>query len=118
VDSLLDSDALLARQLEILNRELQKLEEKSNDSTRGSRLAMKLYAQGHPHLEVARQIEKFFPYSLNSQKPLSELLGEVPPDIGRWELEVGGLKRSEQIFSPTKLVLTSYIQALKRLAGK
>lgn len=116
LQGLLDIKSLVQRQIKLADRELQQLEIKSGDSVKGAKLAARLYAQGLDHLSVAAELEKQYPYQLNSQKPLSKLIADIPADIGRWEIEIGGMRRAEQIFMPTRAVLLAYVQQLKRLA--
>lgn len=115
VEALLDVDALIKQQLRCAELELKKLEERISDNVKGSKLATRLYAQKLPLLEVATEIEKRYPYELNSQKPLTELISEVPEDLGRWELETGAAKRVEHLWTPARSMLLSYIQILKKL---
>ena len=93
--------------------ELRKVGARIHDSVRTSQTATKLYASGKTNEEVAFEIEQLYPYELNSQKPLSELLGGMPMDIGRWELEVGVSNRAAFIFNPTKRLLKTQLSELK-----
>ncbi len=115
IDSLLDVGTLLKRQREALEDELKKLEHAIESSVKGSRLATKLFVQGWSYSEVAKEIERHYPYQLNSQKPLAELLSESKEDLGKWEITVGGMKRAEQIFNPVRMLLVHYLQVVKKL---
>ena len=115
VESLLDTESLVERQIEHVERELQQLEARIRDSSRTSKLSKKLYAEGEAHEEVMNAVEKKYPYELNSQKPLTELLSGLTEEHARWELEIGSIKRAEQIWLPSRALLLSYLQSLKRL---
>ena len=115
VETLLDVDALIRHQLQYAELELRKLEDRINDSLKGGKFASKLFAEGGEPAEVAQQVEQRYPYELNSQKPLSELISEVPEDIGRWELEIGAFRRVEDLWNPTRSMLQTYIRTLKGL---
>lgn len=115
VEALLDAGALVKQQLYHAEQELEKLDERIGDSLKGSKLATKLYAQELSLTEVAHEIEKRYPYELNSQKPLTELISEIPEELGRWELEAGGIKRVEHLWNPARTMLVTYIQCLKKL---
>lgn len=115
VESLLDGAALLETQLQYANLELQRLDERMADASKGAELAEKLYREDLPLSEVAEKIEKQYPYELNSQKPLAELMQEVPDDLGRWELAQGSRQRVAQIWSPARRLLLTYIACLEDL---
>ena len=40
-----------------------------------------------PLAEVVKEVERLYPYQLNSQKPLSELIADIPPEPG-WSADV------------------------------
>lgn len=115
IDSLLDSNSVLQSQLDLTERELLRLDERIADSGHGSRLAKRLFADGLTTAEVARKVQQINPYELNSQKPLSELLSEVPADLGRWELEIGALKRAAELWTPLRTVLQAHKKNLREL---
>lgn len=115
IEALLDYGRLLEEEVRKTQLELRKLEERISDSTQSSRLATKLFAQGAAMEEVVAELEKKYPYELNSQKPLSELFADIPPDIGRWELELGNTRRVTHLWLPTKQLLRSYLDALRTL---
>jgi hypothetical protein len=118
VESLLDGKALLETQLQYAKLELQRLEERIADASRGAALAEKLYQKDLPLLDVAKEIEKQYPYELNSQKPLTELMQEVPEDLGRWELAQGSKQRVRQIWTPARHLLLAYIECLQELKSQ
>lgn len=115
VEALLDAEELLKQQLRYAEMEVQKQDIRIRDSVNGGRLAVKLYREGLCSEEVAVEIEKKYPYELNSQKPLSELINGLPPDLARWELETGMVKRVEHLWNPSRTMLMSYIQCLKKM---
>lgn len=115
VETLLDTETLVRHQLQYAKLELHKLEDRISDSLKSGKLATKLFAQALDPAEVAQRVEERYPYGLNSQKPLSELISEVPEDIGRWELETGAFRRVEDLWSPTRSMLLTYVKTLKAL---
>ncbi len=114
IEILLDWKRLLKEEIVKTERELRKLSERVETSQRSTRLAAKLFAKGADISEVVGEIEKNYPYQLNSQKPLSELFAGIPTDITRWELETGGMKRIEQIWFPARTILSAYLHSLKQ----
>ena len=115
VESLLDAKTLPERQLSYAERELEKLEVRINDAAETERLARKLFAAGADPLTVGREVEKRYPYELNSQKPLSELLAGLPADFRQWELETGTNHRVKYLWAPIRAQLKSYIETLRTM---
>ena len=118
VENLLDSKALIDRQIENLKREITKLEERISDSIEGSKLSTELFKDKLPLIDVAKQVENRYPYQLNSQKPLSELLKSIPENLAKWELQVGGIKRAEHLFEPNLKLLKAYLDVVESLGKK
>ncbi len=74
VEALLDIATLVGDQLRYAELELKKMDEQIRDSKKGALLARDLFSAGHATASVAREVEKVYPYQLNSQKPLSQLM--------------------------------------------
>jgi DNA-binding PadR family transcriptional regulator len=117
VQSLLDIDSLVEQQLRYAELELRRLDERIHDSVRGGKLAEKLFAENRSLAEVAEEIEARYPYELNSQQPLTELIAGVPEDLGAWELSTGALRRVEDLWNPSRAMLLTYLECLKKLAA-
>lgn len=115
IESLLDPRQLLVTEIARTERDLMKLRERIHTSSRASELATKLYRAGSPDSAVVSELERRYPYNLNSQKPLRELIGALPADLGRWEVEIGNARRVDQMWNPAKKLLESYLEALKSL---
>ena len=118
VELLLQADRIIETQIQLVELELIKIGQRIEAAQKSSALAREKYSAGQNTEEVAREIEKRYPYELNSQKPLTELLAEVPDDTARWELTEGALRRLEQLWFPTKQLLESYLETLRALALK
>lgn len=118
LEELLDWKAIIKSQLTLAKRELQKLEARIADGLSTSKLAISLFRQGRDAVEVAMQVEKAYPYGLNSRKTLSELFSELPADTAQWELEVGCLRRVKQIWEPSVVMLKHYIDILAGFLNK
>ena len=63
--------------------------------------------------DIAKLVEVKFPYELNYQKPLTELLGEVEADLQLWELTIGNVERSKQIWTIRVQNLETELAALR-----
>lgn len=118
VEGLFDSKNLLEQQIQFVEIELKKLAVRIQDAIDGGKQAAEMLAQGVPVQKVAKEIEKHYPYKLNSQKPLSELISEVPDEIAAWELAIGSERRALQIWAPTKTMLECYLDCLRKLLAE
>jgi hypothetical protein len=115
IEEFLDSDSLLKREVRRVDGEINKLEVRIRDSNSTSREIGKLKKEDITTDEIIRRIEKLYPYELNSQKPLSELVAGIPEESRLWELEVGNLHRIESLWGPSLELLRSYRKVLDHL---
>lgn len=112
VDKLLDKKALVSRERALVSRELERLTVRSEESRKISSMAKVLLARGEPLSRVIREVQKQFPYELNSQKPMDELLGALPEPWRRAELESAAERRAATLWDPTRALLEHYDQIL------
>ncbi len=115
VERLLNAADLLGRELKYARQELAKIENRIDYARKSSALTVSLLEKGMPFAQVVKEAERKYPYDLNSQKPLSELIGGLPEPAQRWELETGNLRRVVHMWAPEKMLLESYIHALESL---
>lgn len=115
LDSLLDHRTTLSRELQAAERELKKLEARIRDALKTSELISSGLKEKRPLESLVREAEKLYPYELNSQKPLTELIASIPEKTRLWELQIGNVRRAEQIWTPSKAILNVYIQELRAL---
>ena len=115
LDGLLDADALLERQLYYALRELKKLEKRIQDQIGTAQLVTDLVAEKMSYRAISERIEQRFPFSLYTQKPVSQFLSETAEKMGIWELQVGGLRRNELMWKQTKEMLELHIRQLEEL---
>ena len=118
LQELLNAQALLEREIAAARLEMTKLEGRIRDVERGHALTLRLLKQGASFEEVLGALERSHPYELNNEKPLSELVAQLPEGLREWELVQGQLRRQRQIFRPLKGMLESYIRELERLREK
>lgn len=115
LDLHLDEKAFLKREIEAANRELKRLEIRISDSYATRELIKKCDNSKESFLETIAKVEDLYPYELNSQKPLSELIGELPNPLQIWELEHGSYFRVKEMWEPALEQLKLYILQLEKL---
>ncbi len=113
--ALLDTEALLSGELQRVIRAISRLERRIADSEETSALCRRRAAAGVPFGQVVEEVEERYPYELNTQRPLSELISGIAPDQRRWELEEGTLVRSRNIWVPQLALLKEYRLQLQGL---
>jgi len=115
LDSLLDSGNLLQAEIDRANKELKRLENRIDSAYKASKIMREGLRTGTAVKDLIKELERKYPYELNSQKPLSELMESINPAHRVWELSEGQLKRAEQIWTPAREILKRYLELLKRL---
>lgn len=98
VEALLDANAMLDYQLSLIERQLESLKERIKTNIEGSSYAKELESKDVSLEEIIKQVEKRYPYELNSEKPLSELVQGESGSTIRWELMYGSMRRTNQIW--------------------
>jgi hypothetical protein len=117
VNKLLDKRALVQRERTMVAREIERLSVRSEESRKISSLAQSLLGRGEPLPRVIGAVQKQFPYELNSQKPMDELLGALPEPWRRAELETAAERRAATLWDPTRKVLEAYDEVLATLGA-
>lgn len=118
LDALLDHKALLQRELENVECELQKLRTRIHDTEKTALLIESMDKKQQSLEEVIAQAQKLYPYELNSQKPLTELMHSIPEDFRKWELGVGNRCRLREIWQPSLELLEKYLKCLEGLVSQ
>lgn len=118
VSELLDETKLLERQIQIAENEVEKLNKRIYSALDTAKLAGEMYARGASDAETVNKIDERHPYELSSQKPLAELFENILPQLRRWELESGSLKRAEEIWIPSRDMLLNYLNLLRKFQGQ
>ena len=116
LDRLVDPARLVTAERERVARQLARLSVRRDESRKTSELARASLARGVPLPAVIREVEKRYPYELNSQKPLTELLSAFPESWQREELEQTSRRRGETLWEPLRAVLVQYDAVLARLS--
>ncbi|HMJ10455.1 MAG TPA: hypothetical protein VK524_03560, partial [Polyangiaceae bacterium] len=108
LDELLDPVSLIARERAHVAREVKRLEVRSQESRATSALARERLSAGASLASVVREVEQRYPYELNSQKPLSELMNALPEPWQREELAEIAELRSSRFWGPLRALLLEY----------
>ncbi len=115
LENLLDADQLKKRELKAAETELNKLNNRIRENIETDRLIKHLYANDKTEMEILKEIQKNYPYALNSQKPLLEVMAMFPKEVLKYELKAGYARRVEDIYKPQAKILQAYIDTLKSL---
>jgi hypothetical protein len=116
--ALLDVDTLIVHEIKRLERAIERLEGRIRDAEQTSVLTNNRLAAGVVFDEVVREVERRFPYELNSMKPLHELISSINPDQRCWELQRGGVLRAAMMWEPQRAMLREMVRQLVRLRGR
>ena len=116
IEELLNVKALVQREVDAVEKEIRKLDERMRDAKSTSSLVTKLLKAGEPFGEVVAEAERLYPYDLNTMKPLTQLIAEIPKELRQWELEYGNMCRVRELWEPSKGMLQAYLRELKKLA--
>jgi len=115
LDGLLSVDQLVARERAQVEREIERLALRIQESRATSTLSQSLFAQQRPLAEVIATIEQRYPYELNSQKSMGALFSQLPDPFRRVELEQVAELRARYLWEPTHELLTAYLSILDHL---
>lgn len=115
LEALLDPEALLASELKRVESAIVRLDSRIGEAQETAALCRRLSASRVPFPEVVAEIEDRYPYELNTQKPLSQLISSIAPDQRQWELEQGTLLRSTNLWKPQLALLKEYRLQLQGL---
>jgi hypothetical protein len=118
IDELVDPSRLLSRERERVLRELSRLAVRCDESRKTGELAKALAARGAPLSAIVSSVEQRFPYELNSQKPLTELLTALPEPWRKEELMDIAERRANRFWEPLRALLLHYDAVLAELQAK
>jgi len=117
LEYLLDPGPLIDREIAVVDDEIRKLTKRIDDALKGSAMVEKNLLRGVPLEENVKEVQRLYPYELNSLKPLSELMKEIQPDQRAWELTEGAIIRVNMIWKPALSNLVNHRKELDRLKG-
>lgn len=115
LEELFNAQSLLERQLYFTKRELKKLQKRMEDQTGAAQLTQSIMQETNDYKTMAEIVEKQFPYTLYTKKPLRQMLSETTQRHGIWELTVGGIRRNRLMWEQIKEMLELHIAQLEKL---
>lgn len=115
LDALLNPQVLLDKEFERTHLELKRVEQRIEQATEASQLVLQMQRRGDNTQEIIQAVQKRYPYDLNSQKPLSQLMAEIVPEQRLWELNTGNVNRARQIWHSKRVTFRAYLGYLKEL---
>lgn len=115
LDAVLDPKRFLQKQFDRIKQEVELLKGRVFEAQQTVQIAKAALMQGRSLPEMVAQIEKLYPYELNNQKPLSDLMGELPERIQKWELIEGNQKRVNLLWEPRLKILETHLNVLESL---
>lgn len=113
---LLNPENLLELQIQKINLEIEKLDERINDAQKMSELAKSLFKQNNNIDDVVQKMEELYPYQLNYQKKMGVLFKELSDDIKYLEMSSAPQLRAETLWGPLKQFYQSYRHILLSLS--
>lgn len=111
--ALLDVDTLLEQEIKRTERALLRVEKRISDAQETSTLVKNRLKCGTPFDDVVKEVERRFPYELNSMKPLAELISSIEADQRPWELQSGNLLRVTTLWEPQRALLKELLRQLR-----
>lgn len=108
-------ELLVQNQLRFLDKELAKLTSRIHEARDAAVVGETILGKGGKVEEVVKEIQKRFPYELNSRKPLKDLIGEVPEPFRAWEMTQGLRNRAQLLWEPLREHLQHYRDTLVKL---
>ena len=92
LETLFNLKALVEKEIASAKTELKRLDSRIRDSLHTSQFVKKRLLDGKRYEDIVVEVEERFPYELNSTKPLSELISQIPEEVQLW-----GASRRNQI---------------------
>ena len=118
LEVLLDTTALIRAEVVRVERAIGRLQARIRDSSESAALVKRRLAAGTPFVSIVDEVEERYPYELNTQKPLSELMQSIVAEQRQWELEHGGTLRNNNLWMPQLRILKEYRLQLMALAAE
>lgn len=93
INLLLDHERLRTERVRRLDFEIERLKSRMQETEDTARTARKLSREAADLGDIVRRIARDFPYELQAQKPMTDLMQEIPPELRLWELTEGNESR-------------------------
>ncbi|MDC0357580.1 hypothetical protein OAO01_02100 [Oligoflexia bacterium] len=114
LEALLDSEALLNRQLTYAKNELKKIERRTKQLKRTSQVVTQLAKRGVEFSEILEHSDQLQPFGLTTHRRVSELLFGTEKQA-LWEMTIGDTQRIKQMWNPARRMLLLHIDELEKL---
>ncbi|MDD9944777.1 MAG: hypothetical protein OXU20_27295 [Myxococcales bacterium] len=118
LDEMLSPETLLERERARVARELARLQIRVEEARMTAQLARRRLARGVPVADVVDEVQSHYPYELNSQRPLNELLSPLPERWQREELTEASERRANGLWGSQVELLRAYDGVLERLLAQ
>lgn len=110
-----DPTPVVQNQLRYLEKESETLAARIEDALGAAKLGESVLSKGGKLEDAVMQVHKKFPYDLTMQKPLPDLMRDIPNELRQWELTTGMRQRAEVLWRPMHAYLENHRKALKAL---
>jgi hypothetical protein len=115
LERLTDAASLLKTEILRTEEGLRRIDRRISDAKNSAQLMVKELKSRSTLEDAILKVQSLYPYELNHQKPLSELIAEIPTDQRKWEMTDGNVQRIENIWEPERSLLLVYMKQLKGL---
>lgn len=115
IEALLSYQSIKEKKAKELELEIKRCKVRLEETVSSVAMSEKLKRQGASVDSIITQVANAYPYELNAQKPMADLLKEIPPELRLWELIDGNRSRADLIFTPLLSRLENFYSILKAL---
>ncbi|MGE3681793.1 MAG: hypothetical protein AB7G93_08710 [Bdellovibrionales bacterium] len=115
VSERLEPKRFIRARLETLEYEIKRLKLRMRETDETVELATKLARQGESIDIIVAQTAARYPYELHAQKPMTDLMREIPAELRFWELTEGNRFRVKLMWAGVLRDLERQIQILREL---
>lgn len=115
---LLDEKSLLKERHRSISNEIAYWEARIKEAKDVIAYVAELKSSRASPAEIGKSVELRFPYELNFQKPLTELLSEVTPELQLWEMTKGNESRIRHLWSQKIELLASERRSLEAIQSE
>lgn len=116
IEFLMDERKYLQRQMELVEYEVRHIKERISESEKSIALFREMKADKIDSAKIFKAIELKYPYELNNQKRLSQLLHEIPEPLREREMTDANQNRVNLFWKPKLQHLESFGHILSDLS--
>jgi hypothetical protein len=108
---------LVEREIIAVKKQLTIQRSRIDDSIYAAKTVREYLKSKKPISDAIKEISKVAPYDLDSRKPLSELISDLPQDLRVWELTFGNEARAHLLYEPSESLLRTYLTELEKISS-